>query len=113
MAKIYHNPRCRKSREALAFLKEQNIEPEIVEYLKTPPTKEELSEVINKLGIKAEDLIRKKEAVYKENFKGQSLSDEEWIEAMAQNPVLIERPIVIKGDKAYIARSQEALEQIK
>ena len=107
MLKIYHNPRCRKSRETLQLIEEAGQMVEVVEYLKTVPTKEELVDVINKLGIKPLDLIRKGEKDYKDNFKGQELSDIEWIEAMVAYPKLIERPIVIKGDKAVIGRPPE------
>lgn len=104
---IYHNTRCRKSRESLAFLKEQGIEPEIVEYLKTPPDFDTLKSVIQKLGIAPLELIRKNEKIFKENYKGKDLSDDEWIRAMVDNPKLIERPIIIKGDKAVIGRPKE------
>lgn len=107
MIQIYHNTRCRKSRETLAFLKEQGIEPEIVEYLKTPPDFETLQSLIQKLGIAPLELIRKKEQAFKDNFKGKELSDEEWIRAMVDYPKLIERPIVIKGEKAVIGRPRE------
>ena len=104
---LYHNPRCSKSRQTLAFLKEQGIEPEIIEYLKTPPDVKTLKDVISKLGIKPIDLIRKGEQIFKDNFKGKELSDAEWIEAMVEFPKLIERPIVIKGNKAVIGRPKE------
>jgi len=104
---IYHNPRCSKSRNSFNLLQEKNLDFETVEYLKTPPTKDELKMVIKKLGIKAEQLIRKAEAIYKENYKGKELSENEWIDAMLQYPKLIERPIVIKGDKAVIGRPIE------
>ncbi len=104
---IYHNPRCGKSRNALALLKENGIEPEIVEYLKTPPTKAELEGLVKKLGNKPLDLIRKGEAIFKEQFKNADLTDEQWLEAMVQHPILIERPIVIKGNKAVIGRPPE------
>jgi len=109
---IYHNPRCTKSRQGLAYLKERGIDPIIKEYLKEVPTKEELSEVVKRLGIKAEDLIRKTEADYKDKFKGRSLSDEEWIDAMLQYPKLIERPIIIHGNKAVVARPTERIDEL-
>jgi arsenate reductase len=105
--KIYHNPRCRKSREALSLLQEKGIEPDIVLYLKETPTREELRELLNKLGMTAHELIRKGETIYKEEFKGKDLSEEEWIEAMVRYPKLIERPIVVKGDKAVVGRPPE------
>lgn len=91
----------------MAFLKEQGIEPEIVEYLKTPPDFDTLKSVIQKLGIAPLELIRKNEKIFKENYKGKDLSDDEWIRAMVDNPKLIERPIIIKGDKAVIGRPKE------
>ena len=105
--KIYHNPRCSKSRQTLALIEEKGIKPVIIEYLKQTPTKQELKEVINKLGLRPEDLIRKGEADYKENFKGEKLSDDEWVDAMIKYPKLIERPIVVKGEKAIIGRPPE------
>jgi len=105
--KIYHNPRCSKSRQTLQIIQDSNSNVEIVDYLNTPPTEKELEEVLKMLGMKAEDLLRKGEAVYKENFKGKSLSEKEWIKAMIQYPKLIERPIVIKGNKAVLGRPPE------
>ena len=107
MIQIYHNPRCRKSREALAILQGQNQPFEIIEYLKKSPSKDELRSVIEKLGIKPLDLIRKGETIYKEKYKGQELSDNEWVEVMVENPILIERPIVVKGTKAAVGRPPE------
>ena len=104
---LYHNPRCGKSRNALAILQEKGIEPKIREYLKVPPTKAELETIISKLGIRPYDLIRRGEAVFKENFKGKDLNDEAWIEAMVANPILIERPIFVHGDNAVIGRPPE------
>jgi len=105
--KIYHNPRCRKSRETLALLQDRNIEPEIMLYLDTPPTKAELREVLKKLGIPASALVRKGEQIYKDNFKGKEFSEEEWLDILVKNPKLIERPIVIAGSRAVIGRPPE------
>lgn len=105
--KIYHNPRCSKSRDSFNLLTEKGLTFETVEYLKTPLSKEELTELLSKLNIPAKDLIRKGEKDFKENFKGKELSEEEWIDAMLSFPKLIERPIVVKGDKAVIGRPIE------
>ena len=105
--KIYHNPRCRKSRETLALIEGKGVDVEIVEYLKEVPQKSELKDILSKLGIPAEKLLRKGEADFKENFKGKTLSDDEWIDAMIQYPKLIERPIVVKEDKAVLGRPPE------
>ena len=112
MVTIYHNPRCSKSRNSFNYLKEKSIDFETIEYLKTPPTKEEIKDLLNKLGIQAEDLIRKGEAIYKEHFKGKELTEDEWIEAMVQYPKLIERPIIVKDDKAVIGRPLENIEKL-
>lgn len=105
--KILHNPRCSKSRQTLALIEEQNQEVEIVKYLEDIPTKKQLEDILAKLGISAFDLVRKTEAIYKENYKGKDLTESEWIEVMLQHPKLIERPVVIKGDKAVIGRPPE------
>ena len=105
--KIYHNNRCSKSRNSFDLLTERGVDFETIEYLKTPLTREDLTDLLVKLNIPAKDLIRKGEADFKENFKGKELSEEEWIEAMVQYPKLIERPIVVKGDKAVIGRPIE------
>lgn len=105
--KIYHNSRCSKSRSSCNLLTEKGIDFEIIEYLKTPLTKGELVELLTKLNIPAKELIRKGEADFKESFKGKELSEEQWIDAMVEFPKLIERPIVVKGDKAVIGRPIE------
>jgi|SRR5690554_503261 len=105
--KIYHNPRCSKSRTTLEILQEKGAEVEVVKYLESTPSVSELKEILRKLGMKAEDIIRKGEKEYKENFKGASLTEDEWIQAMVQYPKLIERPIVVKGDNAVIGRPPE------
>lgn len=107
MVTIYHNNKCSKSRQALELLQQQGQEVEVVEYLKNTPSAEELQTVLGKLRIKPELLLRKGEKVYKEQFAGKSYTDEEWIQIMANNPSLIERPIVVNGDKAAIGRPPE------
>ena len=104
MMKIYHNPRCSKSRETLALINDAGKDVEIIEYLNNRPGKQELTDLLQKLGLRAEQLIRKGEVVYKDNFKGKELSEKKWIEAMIKYPKLIERPIVVNGDKAIIGR---------
>lgn len=105
--KIYHNPRCSKSRQALNLLISYNIEPEIVEYLKTPLSESEIRSLLDLLKISAFDLIRKGEEEYKTLFKGKNLSEEEWVQAMIAYPKLMERPIVIKNKKAIVGRPPE------
>jgi arsenate reductase len=107
--RIYHNPRCSKSRGACQILAERGIQAEIVEYLKIPPSREELADLVKKLGLPAETLVRKGEAVFKEHYAGRTLSEEEWLDALATHPILIERPIAIKGERAVIARPPEKL----
>ena len=109
---ILHNPRCSKSRQALNILNEKNIDVEVVEYLKTPLSREELTKIIQQLGILPEKLVRKNETEFKEHFKGKNLTDEEWIDAMVSYPKLIERPIVIKNNKAIIGRPPEKVMEI-
>lgn len=112
MLTIYHNPRCTKSRQTLERIREAGQEPQIVEYLKDTPTAEELKALLSKLGIGPQDLLRKGEAIYKEQYKGKELSDEEWVEAMIAHPKLIERPIVVKGDKAVLGRPPENVDAL-
>ena len=101
---IYHNPHCSKSRECLAFLKEEDEQPiEIIDYLKNPPSVAQIKELLHKLGIPPIDLVRKKEAIWKE-VGSDSLTDTQITELLHQYPKLIERPILIQGDKAIIAR---------
>lgn len=109
---VYHNPRCTKSRNALQYLDEKGKKYEVIEYLKEIPSKKELKEILKKLGIQAEDLLRKNEAVFKEQYKGKSLTEDEWITAMIENPKLIERPIVILGTKAVVARPTEKIDEL-
>ncbi|NNM94412.1 MAG: arsenate reductase (glutaredoxin) [Bacteroidia bacterium] len=106
---LYYNPRCSKCREALCLLEEKGIKPEIIEYLKTPPSEKELKEILHRLGLKPLDLIRTKEPLYAEKYKGHDYSDAEWIRIMCKNPVLIERPIAIEGNKAVVGRPAEKI----
>ena len=112
MIKILHNPRCSKSRAGVALLEEKGVEFEIIKYLDDPLTPDELTTVIEKLGIRPLELVRKNEADYKDELADKELSDEEWILAMVENPRLIERPVVINGDKAVIGRPVEAIDSI-
>lgn len=105
---IYHNPRCSKSRQTLKLLQDKGVQPRIVEYLQTPPDAETLRRLIALLGISPRDLLRRKEAPYKElNLADPEKSDEEIIAAMTQHPILIERPIVVKDERAALGRPPE------
>ena len=108
MFSIYHNPRCSKSRQALSLLKEKGISPEVILYLEKTPSKDELKEILKKLAISAYQLLRKNEADYKAHIKGVT-DEDELIELMLAYPKVIERPIIIKGDRAVIGRPPEAL----
>lgn len=105
--KIYHNPRCSKSRATLALLRDHGIEPEVIEYLVQPLSAASLKDLVEALGIKPEQLIRKGEDVFKSKYAGRTLSDAQWIAAMIEDPILIERPIVVKGAKAVVGRPPE------
>ena len=101
---LIHNPRCSKSRQTLQLLKEKGINPDVRLYLKDELSKEELKSILKKLDVPASSIIRKGEKDYKENFKGKELSEDEWIDAMLKFPKLIERPILVNGDKAKVGR---------
>jgi arsenate reductase len=107
MIQIYHNQRCGKSRNCLLLLEESNNEFEIINYLVTPPTAAELTLLLQKLNLTPIELVRQKEKIWIENFKGKSLTSDEIIQAMVENPILIERPIVVKGDEAIIGRDPD------
>ena len=105
---IYHNPRCSKSRQTLALLEEKGVAPKIIEYLKTPPSAAELKAVVKKLGLTPHDIVRKGEARYAElGLKDRAVTDDQLLAIMAENPILIERPIVVSGTKAAIGRPPE------
>jgi len=112
MIKIYHNPRCSKSRLGVAYLENKNLDFEVIKYLDNPLTEEELTDIISKLNISPIELVRKNEAIWKSEYKGKELSDSQIIEAMVKNPKLIERPIVINKNKVVVARPAEIIENI-
>lgn len=105
--RVYHNKRCSKSRAACQLIAERGVAAEIVDYLQTPPSLDELRALVGSLGMRPEQLVRRGEAVFKERYAGRSLSDEEWLRAMVEHPILIERPIVVRGDRAVIGRPPE------
>ncbi len=106
---MYHNPRCSKSRATLALLQERGITPEIIEYLKTPPSEAELGQVLTILGKQPDELMRKGESEYREHFQGKALSRAEAIALMVAHPIVIERPIVVKGNRAAVGRPPESV----
>ena len=112
MIKIYHNPRCGKSREGLAILEQSQQRFEVIKYLETPMGKSELEKLILQLGIKPIELIRIKESIWIEQYKGRNMTDSEIIEAVVKHPILMERPIVIHNDKAVIGRPPEKIKEI-
>lgn len=112
MTTIYHNPRCSKSRQTLALLQEQGIEPDIIEYLTSPPSEAELDGILTKLGMEPEALMRKGEDEYKQHFKGRDLSRAETISLMVQYPKVIERPIVVNNGEAAVGRPPESVLEI-
>lgn len=109
MIQVYHNNRCGKSREAIKIVEASGKEFEIIKYLENPPTFEEVEILLKKLNYQPLDLVRQKESIWTEQFKGKKLSNEEIIKALVENPILIERPIIILKDKAIVARPPEKL----
>lgn len=109
---IYHNSKCSKSNIALKELTQSGEDFEVVNYLEEVPSVADLKSILTKLKLKPFDLVRKTEKVYLEKFKDKNLSDEEWIKAMHENPILIQRPIIVNGDKAVVARSEDAIDCI-
>jgi len=105
--RVYHNARCSKSRAACALLQERGLALEVVEYLKTPPSRAELAGLLRKLGATAESLVRKGEDIYKSDYQGRELDEEAWLDALVAHPILIERPIVVRGERAVVARPPE------
>lgn len=104
MIKIYHNPKCKKSREGLKYLQDKGIDIEIVNYIKEGITEQELSEIVMKLNLKPANIVRTQEELYRKELKGRNFTDREWIKILSENPKLIERPIVMAKHKAVIAQ---------
>lgn len=104
---IYHNPRCSKSREACSIIDTKGLPFEVREYLIDPLNEKEIKDLLKKLGMKVEDIIRKKEELFKSKYKNKKLTEAEWIKVLSKNPILIERPIIVKEDKAVIGRPSE------
>jgi arsenate reductase len=112
MVTIFHNPKCRKSRAGLEYLKTKGIPFEVVEYLKTPLTRGVLKDILMKLNFSPLELVRTLEDVFIEKFKGKNFNDEEWIDILLEYPRLIKRPVVMKGYKAVIAQPPEEIEKL-
>jgi arsenate reductase len=112
MIKIYHNPRCKKSRAGLEYLKNKKVEFEVVEYLKYPLDEKELKDILIKLNKKPLEMVRTQEDIYKKQFKGKNFTDDEWIRIMTENPKLIQRPIVLKDYKAVWADPADEIDRL-
>ncbi|REJ85259.1 MAG: arsenate reductase (glutaredoxin) [Bacteroidetes bacterium] len=113
MIRVWHKSGCSTCAKAMKSIREHcGEDAEVYEYLLEKPKQKEIKELLKLLGLKAEELIRKKESLYKEKYESKKLSNSEWIKVLAQNPILIERPIVIKGNKAFIARPLELIQQM-
>lgn len=112
MIKIYHNPRCKKSRAGLQYLEAKKIDFELIEYLKNPIDEKELKDILMKMNAKPFEMIRTQEEVYKKQYKGKDFKDEEWIKIMLENPKLIKRPIIIKDYKAVWADPPENMDDM-
>jgi polyphosphate kinase len=110
--KIYHNPRCSKSREGLLYLEEKGYEFEVVNYVKDGISAREIKDFLNKSGLKVEDIIRTNEELYKLQYKGKEMAEDEWIKILVENPRLIQRPLVIKGTHAVLARPADEIQKL-
>ena len=110
--KIYHNPRCSKSREGLKYLEERGFEVEVIEYMKNGITAHEIKEFLSKSGLKVTDIIRTNEELYKEKYKDKEYTKEEWINILVENPKLMQRPLVFKGSHAVLARPVEEIQKL-
>ena len=113
MVKIYHNPRCKKSRAGLQYLTEKGVEPVVINYITDGISESVLEELLQKLNKKPEEIIRKQEALYKSDLKGKNFTDKEWVKILSENPKLIQRPVVVKGYKAVIGDPVENISNLK
>jgi len=112
MITIYHNPKCRKSREGLQYLQDKGLEYTVVEYLRNPLTREKLKDLLMKLNMRPEQIVRTQEDEYKEKLKNKHFTDEEWITILLENPKLIQRPIVVKNHKAVLGQPVEEIDRL-
>ena len=112
MITIYHNPKCRKSRAGLQYLKDKGLEYTVVEYLKTPLSREQLKDLLMKLNMRPEEIVRTQEDEFKEKLKGKIFTDEEWITILLESPKLIQRPIVVKNHKAVLGQPVEEIDRL-
>ena len=112
MIKIYHNPRCKKSRAGLKYLEEKTTDFELIEYLKSPVTEKELEDILMKINVKPFEMIRTQEEIYKKQYKSKQFNDDEWIKIMIENPKLIKRPIIVKDYKAVWADPPENMDTL-
>lgn len=112
MFKIYHNPRCRKSREGLAYLQGKTAEIELVEYLRTGLTKEMLEEIMLKSGIEPQNMVRKQEELFKKELKGKNFTREEWLQILIENPKLLQRPFIVSKHKAVLAQPPKTIDRL-
>jgi len=109
---IYHNPKCRKSRAGLEYLKEKGREYTLVEYLRNPLTRDQLKDLLMKLNKRPHEIVRTQEDIYKEQFRGKSFSDEEWISILLEHPKLMQRPIVVYGYKAVLGQPVDEIDRL-
>ena len=112
MYTIYHNPRCKKSRAGLEYLKSKNVDINIIEYLKNPLSADDIAKLIAMIGIEADHMVRKQEAIYKSDYKGKSFTNDKWAKIIAEHPKLLNRPIIVKGEKAVWGDPIENIDQI-
>jgi arsenate reductase len=104
---LYHNPRCSKSRSALALLTERGVDVTVVEYLKTPPTRAALADLVAKLGLPPGDIVRRGEDAFRAHYAGRELTEDAWLDALTAHPILMERPIAVRGARAVVGRPPE------
>ena len=112
MITIYHNPKCRKSRAGLQYLQDKGLEYVVIEYLKKPLTREQFKDLLMKLNMRPNEIVRTQEEDFKDKFRGKNFTDEEWITILLENPKLIQRPIVVKNHKAIIAQPAEEIDRL-